>query len=72
MAERVLVTGRAGLETVRGTTVPATRKVYGTTDLKRVQTRVAKDEASGTFANIIGASSISPPGTAGSAPAAPM
>lgn len=58
MAEKVLTKTQAGIEATRGTIVPATRKVYGTTMLKRVQAQVIREEDSGTFAKIIGESAV--------------
>lgn len=57
MAEKILVKTQAGLETVRGTIVPATRKLYGQTHLKR-DMQVVRREEDGQFSPIIGESSV--------------
>lgn len=55
MGERVLTVTEAVLEAVRGTPVtPPTRRVYGTTDLTKVQPLVLRDEQVGQFSQLVG------------------
>lgn len=56
-SEKILVKTQAGLETVRGTGVAATRRVYGQTNLKRTANVVRREE-DGTFSPIIGEAAV--------------